>query len=103
MEQLAPSVNYEMTFLSYRFGFFTTVLSAFQVGGFKVQQENHNQMTKSLCMMNHLVPCKIISDLKLYKNHPSPINMTRCRVQFAELTSSQISWVQHFIQNYTTS
>jgi hypothetical protein len=49
------------------------------------------------------VPCKIISDLKLYKNHPSPISMRRCGVQFGELTRSQISQLQYFIQNYTTS
>jgi len=48
------------------------------------------------------VPCKIISDLKLYKNHPSPISMRRCGVQFGELTQSQASQLQYFIQNYTT-
>jgi hypothetical protein len=48
------------------------------------------------------VPCKIISDLKLYKNHPSPISMRRCGVQFGELTQSQVSQLQYFIQNYTT-
>jgi hypothetical protein len=48
------------------------------------------------------VPCKIISDSKLYKNHPSPISMRRCGVQFGELTQSQISQLQYFMQNYTT-
>jgi hypothetical protein len=47
------------------------------------------------------VPCKIISDLRLYKNHPSPITTRRCGVQFRELTHSQVSQLQHFILNYT--
>ena len=48
------------------------------------------------------VPCKIISDVKLYKNHTSPISMRRCGVQFGELTQSRMSQLQYFIQNYAT-
>jgi hypothetical protein len=49
-----------------------------------------------------MVPCKITSDLKLYKNHPSPITMRRCGVQFGELTPQQVSQLEYFIHNYTT-
>jgi len=47
------------------------------------------------------VPCKITSDLKLYKDHPSPITMRRCGVQFGKLTSQQVSQLEHFIHHYT--
>ena len=50
-----------------------------------------------------MVPCRIISDSKLYKNHPSPITMRRCGVQFGELTSQQVSQLEYFVQNHTTS
>lgn len=49
-----------------------------------------------------MVPCQITSDLKLYKNHPSPITMRRCGVQFGELTPQQVSQLEYFIHNYTT-
>jgi hypothetical protein len=48
------------------------------------------------------VPCKITSDLKLYKKHPSPITMRRCGVQFGKLTDLQASEIEYFLQNYTT-
>jgi len=47
------------------------------------------------------VPCKILTDCKVYKNHPSPISMRRCDVQFQKSTKDQRSQLEHFIQNYT--
>jgi hypothetical protein len=46
------------------------------------------------------VPCKILSDRKVYKNHPSPISMRRCDIQFEKATKDQRSQLEHFIQNY---
>jgi len=50
----------------------------------------------------YMVPCKIISDSKLYKDHPSSINMRRCGVQFGELTPHQMSQLEYFIEKHTT-
>jgi hypothetical protein len=61
----------------------------------------------SICSPNNnfylvMVPCKIVSDSKLYKNHPSPITTRRCGVQFGKLTDQQASQIEYFIQNHTT-
>jgi hypothetical protein len=48
------------------------------------------------------VPCKITSDLKLYKKHPNSITMRRCGVKFGKLTDQQASEIEYFIQNHTT-
>jgi c-di-GMP-binding flagellar brake protein YcgR len=47
------------------------------------------------------VPCKIISDSKIYARHPSPITKRRCGVQFSELTEDQRSELKCFIANHT--
>ncbi len=51
----------------------------------------------------YVVPCKIISDLKLNSKHPGPIGTRRCGVQFGELTPDQICLLGYFIQKLTTS
>lgn len=61
----------------------------------------------SICSPNNdfylfMVPCKIVSDSKLYKNHPKPKTMRRCGVQFAELTSEQKAQLEYFIEKHTT-
>ena len=47
------------------------------------------------------VPCKILADSKLYKHHPSPISMRRCRVQFGELDGKHATQIENLIQNLT--
>jgi len=50
----------------------------------------------------HEVPCQIVWDLPIYKNLTFSLHMRRCGVQFGELTYSQISQLEYFIQNHTT-
>ena len=48
------------------------------------------------------VPSKIISDCEIVNEIPfSSITMRRCGVQFEELTGSQISQLEYFLQNHT--
>lgn len=47
------------------------------------------------------VPCRILSDSKAYENHPSPISMRRCGVQFAELEGKHTKQIEYFILNHT--
>jgi hypothetical protein len=47
------------------------------------------------------VPCKVVSDRKPYENHPSPISIRRCDVQFKQLTQRQMSQLEDFIQSHT--
>ena len=47
------------------------------------------------------VPCRILFDSKVYKNHPSPISMRRCGVQFGELDGKHATQIEYFIQNLT--
>lgn len=54
---------------------------------------------KDFCL--YKLPCKILSDSKVYENHPSPISMRRCGVQFGELEKNQITEIEHFIENHT--
>jgi hypothetical protein len=54
-----------------------------------------------LCLYG--VPCKIISDVKVYKTHHGPIAKRRCDVQFGKLTEEQISELKYFIAHCTTS
>jgi hypothetical protein len=46
------------------------------------------------------VPCRILFDAKVYKNHPSPISMRRCGVEFGELEGQQASQIEYFIRNH---
>jgi hypothetical protein len=46
------------------------------------------------------VPCRILSDEKIYKNHPSPISMRRCGVEFGELEGEQTAQIEYFIRKY---
>ena len=60
----------------------------------------------SVCSPNNkfylfMVPCKIVSDSKLYKNHPSLITTRRCGVQFGKLTPKQTSQLADFIEHHT--
>jgi hypothetical protein len=49
------------------------------------------------------VPIKTVSDIQMAKRFStSSIPMRRCGVQFGELTKSQISQLEYFIQNNTT-
>jgi hypothetical protein len=49
------------------------------------------------------VPCQRIWDLPTYELIPtSPLQKRRCGVEFGELTQSQISQLEYFIQNHTT-
>jgi len=47
------------------------------------------------------VPCRILFDSKVYKNHPSPISMRCCGVRFGKLESKHTTEIEYFIQNYT--
>lgn len=47
------------------------------------------------------VPCRILFDAKVYKNHPSPISMRHCGVQFGELDRKHTTQIEYFIQNHT--
>jgi len=47
------------------------------------------------------VPCTILFDSKAYKNHPSPISMRRCGVEFGELDHKRMTQIEYFIQNHT--
>lgn len=47
------------------------------------------------------IPCRVISDLKLYKENPGTMTMRRCGVQFQDLTDQQASQIDYFIRNYT--
>jgi hypothetical protein len=73
------------------------------------RQESLNESAKlGVFSANHdlflyKVPCKIISDSKIYARQPNPITRRRCGVQFGELTEDQISELKYFIANHTTS
>jgi hypothetical protein len=47
------------------------------------------------------VPCRILYDAKVYKNHPSPISMRHCGVQFGELDGKHMTQIEYFIRNHT--
>jgi hypothetical protein len=47
------------------------------------------------------VPCRILYDAKVYKNHPSPISMRHCGVQFGELERKHMTQIEYFIHNHT--
>jgi hypothetical protein len=47
------------------------------------------------------VPCTILFDSKVYKNHPSPISMRRCGVEFGELDDKRMTQIEYFIQKHT--
>jgi hypothetical protein len=47
------------------------------------------------------IPGRILFDSKAYENHPSPISMRRCGVQFGELESKHTTEIDYFIQNHT--
>jgi hypothetical protein len=46
------------------------------------------------------IPCRVLFDAKVYKNHPSPISMRRCGVEFGELEGKQTSQIEYFIRKY---
>lgn len=49
------------------------------------------------------IPCQRIWDLPTYELLPTtPLQKRRCGVEFGELTQSQISQLEYFIQNHTT-
>jgi hypothetical protein len=50
----------------------------------------------------HEVPCHSVWDLPIYKNLAIPVHKRRSGVQFGELTESQTSQLEHFIEEYTT-
>jgi hypothetical protein len=47
------------------------------------------------------VPCRILFDSKVYKDHPSPISMRRCGVEFGELDGKRATQLEYLIQNLT--
>jgi hypothetical protein len=47
------------------------------------------------------VPCRTISDFETLKTPLPSMRKRRCGVQFGELTQSQMSQLEDFIQNYT--
>jgi hypothetical protein len=47
------------------------------------------------------VPCKIISDFETFQIPEARSHKRRCGLQFGELTQSQISQLEYFIQHYT--
>ena len=49
------------------------------------------------------VPFKALSDSEIRNNTAGYTPTRRCRVQFGDLTESQLSQLEHFIEDHTTS
>ena len=49
------------------------------------------------------IPFIIISDFEINQNPFSSLKISRCGVQFGELTHSQVSEIEYFIQHYATT
>ena len=48
------------------------------------------------------LPCRTVSDFETLKTPLPSVRKRRCGVQFGELTQSQMSQLEYFIENYTT-
>ena len=48
------------------------------------------------------IPCQIVWHRITYESPLTSISRRECGVQFGEMTDSQLSWLEYFIQNYTT-
>jgi c-di-GMP-binding flagellar brake protein YcgR len=48
------------------------------------------------------IPCKMVWNREVEKDHNSSLTTRRCGVQFDELTPHEVSQLEHFIQNYAT-